>query len=574
MPFTEGVVIIMRKILSLFLIMMVCISSLSTITFAADDEITVIVNGKVIDFEQKPIIEDGRTLVPIRAVCEELGAEVMWDAARETVAITKGRTMLTLTIGTNILFVYVDTAYDEIPSKPSSEVSYVRLDVPPKIYNKYTLLPIRAVVENLGCEASWIQKTKTVMIEYSDSDFILLSDIYTTEQVTVSNAAFISRVQQFSYKNEGLAYAYIKDDALVITTPNKQLSIEMQYPKLGDIISDDDGNFYIVWGKDGTENTEETVFISKYSPEGIFIKKTGFKGECRMGEDGNTKVPFRSGNCSSAIGNGQLMVNYARSMYNGHQSNNVIGVNISDMSPVKFDSIWNVPYTSHSFNQGLIWSKNSNQFIYVDHGDAYGRGFIVTSDADTKCIFTFYLEANANYNMSIVNKTFAQLGGIVETSKGIALVGASVKSIGEAAKEEMQNLFVQIFDPDTKEISPSMFVGGSERSGATSYDINDNENKPLTPVTDYGVHWLTSYTDKNVVVPQVVSAGDRIVILWSATNDTSNYMVLSADGNVIIPETVIDAPLNSHENPIYHDGSVYWASVSDQKLKVRSLKID
>ena len=569
----------MKKILTLFLIMMICISSLSTIAFTANDEITVIVNGKVIEFEQLPIIEEGRTLVPIRAVCEALGAEVLWDAARETAVITKDRIMLTLTIGTNILDVYTDTKYEEIPTKHNPNVFYIRLDVPPKIYNGYTLLPIRAVVENLGCEANWIQETRTIMIEYYDSPTVTLSNIHTTEQVTVSNSAFVSRVQQFSYKNEGLAYAYIDTESLEITTPNKQLSLEIKYPKLGDVISDDDGNFYIVWGKDGTENTEETIFISKYSPEGIHVKTTGFKGESLMGEDGNTKVPFRSGNCASAIGDGQLMVNYARSMYNGHQSNNVIGVNISDMSPVKFDSIWNIPYTSHSFNQDLIWSKKSSQFIYADHGDAYQRGFVVTSDAGEKCIFTFYLEANANYNMSIVNKTFAQLGGLVETSKGIALVGASAKSIGEEAKEEKQNLFVQIFDPDAKEISPSMFVGGIARSGATSYDINDNENKPLTPITDYGVQWLTNYTDKNVVVPQVVSAGDRIVILWSAidssaTDFTSNYMVLSADGNVIIPATVIDAPLNSHENPVYHDGSVYWASANERKLRVRSLKID
>lgn len=62
-------------------------------------------------------------------------------------------------------------------------------------------------------------------------------------------------------------------------------------------------------------------------------------------------------------------------------------------------------------------------------------------------IFHFYLEPNANYNMYIVNKTFAQFGGLAETSRGVVLVGASAKSIGEEAKTEKQNLFVQIFNP-------------------------------------------------------------------------------------------------------------------------------
>lgn len=58
------------------------------------------------------------------------------------------------------------------------------------------------------------------------------------------------------------------------------------------MISDNDGNFYIVWGKDGTENTEQTVFISKYSPMGVHIKTTGFVGECIFGPNSNTKIPF------------------------------------------------------------------------------------------------------------------------------------------------------------------------------------------------------------------------------------------------------------------------------------------
>ena len=65
------------------------------------------------------------------------------------------------------------------------------------------------------------------------------------------------------------------------------------------------------------------------------------------------------------------MVNYARQMYNGHQSNNVVGVNLSDMSPAKWGSIWDIPYTSHSFNQSVIWSETTGNFVYADHGDAY-----------------------------------------------------------------------------------------------------------------------------------------------------------------------------------------------------------
>ncbi|MNE52299.1 hypothetical protein D3C80_1469640 [compost metagenome] len=174
--------------------------------------------------------------------------------------------------------------------------------------------------------------------------------------------------------------------------------------------------------------------------------------------------------------------------------------------------------------------------------------------------------------MYIVNTTFAQLGGLAETSKGVALVGASAKSISEKAKSEKQNLFVQLFDPQADQVAASMFIGGEVRSGALSTDINDRDNSPLESVTDYGVHWLTNYNDTDVIAPQVVSANDRIVILWSTNKDTF-YMVLSEDGAVITPATSLGGqPLNSFERPVYYDGAVYWAAVKNGRLKIMSVR--
>jgi len=313
-----------------------------------------------------------------------------------------------------------------------------------------------------------------------------------------------------------------------------------------------------------------------------------------FGSSGNdsfcTKTPFDAGKCDSAIHDGVLMVNYARGMYNGHQSSNVIAVNTEDMSPYQLDSI---PYCSHSFNQSVIYSEKAKDFVFANHGDAYDRGFIVEklhkivyySFDEHKFvptypefnIFHFYLEPNANYNMYVVNETFAQLGGLAETSKGVVLVGASAKSIGEEAKTEKQNLFIQIFDPVSFELSPSMFVGGTTRSGKTSMDIYDNGNSPLTEVTDYGVIWLTDHTDRDVIAPQVVVGDDRIIILWTENHDyksESFYMVLASDGKVITPATSLGRlKLNSYEMPIYHNGSVYWACAYNGIIRVLSIPI-
>ena len=52
----------------------------------------------------------------------------------------------------------------------------------------------------------------------------------------------------------------------------------MEYPKLGDVISDDDGNFYVVGGR-WNRQYRANGFISKYSPVGEHIKTTGFVGD-------------------------------------------------------------------------------------------------------------------------------------------------------------------------------------------------------------------------------------------------------------------------------------------------------
>lgn len=405
-------------------------------------------------------------------------------------------------------------------------------------------------------------------------------DVENTGVRHISNWASVSPLQQFKYMDEGLAYAYKSEGMLNIVTPSNNIEIPMEYPLLGDVISDDDGNFYVVWGRKNENDIYniETIFISKYSDDGEHIETTGFVGESIMGVDGNTKSPFDFGNCDSAIGDGILMVNYGRSMYNGHQSNNVIGVRMRDMSPVEFDSVWERPYTSHSFNQRVIWSEHADDFVYADHGDAYDRGFIIACNGNQKNIFNFYLQANANYDMYIVNKTFAQLGGLVETSEGVVLVGASAKSISEKAKDEKQNLFIQIFDPNAARISSSMFVGGRKRSGETSFDINDNQNSELTPVTNYGVQWITNYTDRDVIAPHTVVADDKIVILWNEKKDNSIeafYTVLASDGEILTPAKSLgkEQMLNSNEDPIYHDGYVQWAYPGDGEIKVKCIKV-
>lgn len=137
----------MKKIIC-FLLCAVTILSFAT-CFAASD-VKVIVNGKEVEFDQPPIIENNRTLVPLRAIFEALGASVGWDNDTNSIIATKDNTIIFMQIGHNKLFKNNET---------------ITLDVPPQLVNDRTLVPVRAIAESFDLKVSWDEATQTVTIE-------------------------------------------------------------------------------------------------------------------------------------------------------------------------------------------------------------------------------------------------------------------------------------------------------------------------------------------------------------------------------------------------------------------------
>lgn len=115
---------------------------------AMADDITVLLYGNAIEFDVAPIIENDRTLVPLRAIFEALGAQVEWDGENETVISAKGNNICVLQIGGKM---FVNGVEKE-------------LDVPAKIVEDRTLVPLRAVSEAYECKVDWNGDTRTVTI--------------------------------------------------------------------------------------------------------------------------------------------------------------------------------------------------------------------------------------------------------------------------------------------------------------------------------------------------------------------------------------------------------------------------
>ena len=62
---------------------------LTSVSHASGDNITVTLNGSNIYFDQPPIIQNERTLVPMRAIFEAMGCEVEWDGFAQSVDVYK-----------------------------------------------------------------------------------------------------------------------------------------------------------------------------------------------------------------------------------------------------------------------------------------------------------------------------------------------------------------------------------------------------------------------------------------------------------------------------------------------------
>ncbi|MBE6931206.1 MAG: hypothetical protein E7463_13115 [Ruminococcaceae bacterium] len=118
-----------------------------------DTPVTVLMNGEPIDFPDNPPYYDmqaGRIYVPIRAVAENLKADVTYNPDDRTVSIERGATSILLTIDSNVALV--------------NGVS-VSLDAPAYIENGSTYVPLRFVSENLLLSVQWDAAALTVSLQ-------------------------------------------------------------------------------------------------------------------------------------------------------------------------------------------------------------------------------------------------------------------------------------------------------------------------------------------------------------------------------------------------------------------------
>lgn len=104
----------MKKLSKIILIMSLLF--LIPITANAERKIKLIIGGKEIKSDVNPVIIDGRTMLPVRTVFEAIGAMVEYDNSTKTITAVKKDTTVRITIGNSFMFVNDEEKPLDVPA--------------------------------------------------------------------------------------------------------------------------------------------------------------------------------------------------------------------------------------------------------------------------------------------------------------------------------------------------------------------------------------------------------------------------------------------------------------------------
>ncbi|MEK8131102.1 stalk domain-containing protein [Paenibacillus filicis] len=124
---------------------------LPTCEEARKNQVLVMVNGQYLQVhfgvEGWPFIENGRTMVPLRALADAFAFEVDWEASEQKITLTREGKSIVMQIG---------KAEMQVDGKKVQLEEAV-----PLIKGGVTFLPVRQIAEILGIEVEWDGETRT-----------------------------------------------------------------------------------------------------------------------------------------------------------------------------------------------------------------------------------------------------------------------------------------------------------------------------------------------------------------------------------------------------------------------------
>lgn len=110
----------------------------------------IVSNSANFKFDVPPVIKSGRTLVPIRAISEAFNAEVTWNAEEKIVTILKDEKNIEMDVDDEKVWVNGEET---------------TIDIPAKILNGRTVVPLRFISETLEYDVHYDSETGIIEID-------------------------------------------------------------------------------------------------------------------------------------------------------------------------------------------------------------------------------------------------------------------------------------------------------------------------------------------------------------------------------------------------------------------------
>ncbi len=153
-------------------------------------EVKVLVDGNELqDLDMPAVIIEDRTLVPLRAIFEAMGASVSWDGSLKKI---------TAEYGDSTIVMFIDNKAGLVNGNAFN------MDVAPKIINDRTMVPVRAIAEAIGAGVYWDDATRTVSIQ----SYVIGNEGGDTGTEPETN-------------NEPIVEPYVPSDTNIVSDPQK-----------------------------------------------------------------------------------------------------------------------------------------------------------------------------------------------------------------------------------------------------------------------------------------------------------------------------------------------------------------
>lgn len=165
-------------------------------------------NNEKVSLEASPYIKNGSTMVPMRAIFEELGYLVEFEATTQRIICSNGYNRITMIIGNNKA--YVNGVEKTMP-------------VVPEIISGRTFVPLRFVSENSGAKVNWIDSTSPITVTLDKK--IDIGNFILTEKKLDSNKSPIAvldifrlgKAERIEIKGKEISNVLALNDSFIIT---------------------------------------------------------------------------------------------------------------------------------------------------------------------------------------------------------------------------------------------------------------------------------------------------------------------------------------------------------------------